>query len=86
MATIDELKVIDGYFAGNRFIMRGLGGNALEGFYKAEGLYSLARIIHDKEPFSLTIDKDRTLFIPVELNKQIKKELFLIAEELERLS
>lgn len=86
MAVIDELKVIDGYFDEDRFIMRGLGGNALEGFYKAEGLYSLARLIHDKEPFSFIIDKDRTLFVPVELNKQIKKELFLIAEELERLS
>lgn len=83
MATIDELTLIDGYFDGDRFIMRGIGGNAVEGFYKAEGLYSLARIIHDNEPFSFIIDKDRTLFVPVELNKQLKKELFLIAEELE---
>lgn len=85
MATIDELKVIDGYFDGDRFIMRRIGGNAVEGYYKAEGLTSMARIIHDNEPFSFTIDKNRTLFVPVELNKQIKKELFLIAEELEKL-
>lgn len=83
MAAIDQLEVIDGYFDGDRFIMRGLGGNAVQGIYRAEGLSSLARIIHDNEPFSFTIDKDRTLFVPVELNKQIKKELNLIADELE---
>lgn len=83
MAVIDQLEVIDGYFDGDRFIMRGLGGNAVQGIYRAEGLSSLARIIHDNEPFSFIIDKDRTLFVPVELNKQIKKELDLIADELE---
>jgi len=84
MDVIDQLEVIDGYFDGDRFIMRGLGGNAVEGVYRAEGLSSLVRLIHDNESFSLTIDKDRTLFVPVELNKKIKKELNLIADELER--
>jgi len=34
-------------------------------------------------PFSFTIDKDHTLFVPVELHRQIKKELNLIEDELE---
>lgn len=83
MSVIDELKVIDGYFDGDRFIMRGIGGYAVEGFYKAEGLTSLARLIHDNEPFSFIIDKNRTIFVPVEINRQLKNELFMIAEELE---
>lgn len=64
------------------FIM-GIGGNAVQGIYRAEGLSSLARLIHDDEPFSFIIDKERTIHVPVELNKQIKKELNLIADELE---
>lgn len=85
MATLDELKLVEGYFDGDRFIMRGIGGNLLQGVYKAEGLTSIARLIHDNEPFSFTVGKESTLFVPVELNKQIKKELLLIARELERL-
>lgn len=85
MAVIDELKLVEGYFDDDRFIMRGIGGNVLQGVYKADGLTSMARLIHDNEPFSFTISKESTLFVPVELNKQIKKELLLIAGELERL-
>jgi hypothetical protein len=80
---IDELKIIDGYFEADRFIMRGIAGHAIYGAYKAEGLRSLARLIHDDEPFSFSIDKDRTIFVPFELNKQIIKELNMIADELE---
>lgn len=83
MAVIDELEVIDGIFEDDRFIMRGIAGHAVYGFYKAEGLASMARLIHDDTPFSLTIDKERTISIPIELNKRIIKELFMIAEELE---
>jgi hypothetical protein len=82
MHILDELKVIDGYFEGDRFIMRGISGHAIYGVYKAAGLSSLARLIHDNEPFSFTIDKDKVIHVPVELNKQLKKEMFLIAEEL----
>ncbi|MFE8695971.1 hypothetical protein ACFYKT_06365 [Cytobacillus sp. FJAT-53684] len=42
----------------------------------------MARLIDD-EPFSFTIDKKHTIFVPVELNKQIRKEFFLVAKELE---
>jgi hypothetical protein len=84
MAAIDELKLIDGYFDGDRFIMRGIGGNVLEGVYKAEGLTAMASLIHDTEEFNFA-NKDSVLFVPVESNKQIKKELLLIARELERL-
>jgi len=45
--------------------------------------YSLSRLIHDNELFSFILDKERTIHVPVELNKQIKKELNLIADELE---
>jgi len=83
MAVIDELKVIDGYIQDDKFIMRGIGKHTVYGKYKAEGLRSLARIIHDSEPFNFTIDKDNKIFVPVELNKQIKKELNMIANELE---
>ncbi|MGM7637605.1 hypothetical protein [Bacillus sp. Hm123] len=81
---IDELKVIDGFFDGERFVMRGIAGFAVYGTYKADGLRSMARLIHDDGPFSLTIDKDRVIHIPVQQNKQIKKELNMIADELER--
>lgn len=83
MSTIDNLKLIDGYFDGNRFIMRGISGHAIVGTYKAEGLRSLARLIHDDEPFSFTIDKEKFVRVPVDLNVQLKKELNMIADELE---
>lgn len=86
---IDKLKIIDGYIDyvedEARFIMRGINGYAVTGVYKADGLRDLARVIHDNEPFSFIIDKKRTIFVPVESNVQIKKELFLIADELEGL-
>ena len=81
---MDELMLVEGYFEGDRFIMKGIGGNALQGVYKADGLTAMASLIHDNEPFSFTIGSDRVLFVPVESNKQIKKELLLIARELER--
>ena len=64
--------------------MRGIAGHAMIGTYRAEGLYSLARLIHDDEAFSFTIDKERTIFVPVELNVKLKKELNMIADELEK--
>lgn len=35
--------------------MRGIAGQAMIGAYKADGLCSLARLIHDDEKFSFTI-------------------------------
>lgn len=82
MAVIDELQVIDGYFDDDRFIMRGIARHAMIGAYKAEGLRSMARLI-DNTPMSFKIDKDKTVFVPVEANARIKKELNKIADELE---
>ncbi|MFJ7978443.1 hypothetical protein ACIQZI_22815 [Peribacillus sp. NPDC096379] len=80
--VIDELEVLDGYFDGDRFILRGINGHAIYGAYKADNMLSLARLIHDNEPFSFTIDKEKMIRIPRELNKRIKYELTMIADEL----
>ncbi|MCB5236871.1 hypothetical protein [Niallia circulans] len=79
---IDELVVLDCYFDGDKFILRGINGQAIYGGYKAENMLSLARLIHDNEPFSFTIDKEKMIRIPVELNRRIKHELNMIANEL----
>ncbi|MFS0662371.1 hypothetical protein AB1L07_26405 [Niallia alba] len=84
MAIIDDLKVIDGYFEENRFIMRGIAGYSLQGTYKAEGLLSLSRLIHDDEPFKFIIDNDKFVSVPVELNKELRKELRIIADEIQK--
>lgn len=85
MAVIDELKIIDGYFEGSRFLMRGINGYAVHDYYKADGIASFARLIDDNDPLTIVIDKECKIVVPVEMNKQIKKELFMIAEELEKL-
>lgn len=82
MAVIDKLQVIDGYFENDRFIMRGIAGNAIYGAYKTDGLRSMARLIGDT-PITLTIDKDRYIRVPIEANARIKYELNLIADESE---
>ena len=84
MAKIDGLKVVNGVMVGDRFIMDGLGGNVIEGVYDAEGLRSLGRWIKGSDPVTLTIGEERMLYIPVELNGRIAKELSMIAYELEQ--
>lgn len=79
---MDELKVINGYIQGERFIMQGIMGHAVVAKYHAEGLKSLTRLIHDNEPFSLKIDKDKAIGVLVELNLQLIKGLLLIVNEL----
>lgn len=86
MALIDELEVIDGYFQDNRFIMRGIGGHAVYGKYKSEGLRSMARLINNKVPLTIVIDKEREIFIPVKFNERLKQELYWIAEELDEMN
>jgi hypothetical protein len=83
MSVIDQLEIVDGYFDGERFIMRGIAGYAVFGTYKAEGLRSMARLIQEGEPLQFTIDKERTIFVPVEQNGRLKQELLMIADELE---
>jgi hypothetical protein len=80
--VIDELEVLDGYFDSDRFILRGIVGYAMYGVYKADNMRSLARLIHDNEPFSFTINKEKMIRIPTELNKRIKYELTMVADEL----
>lgn len=82
MTAIDDLKIIDGFFDGDRFIMRGISGHVVNGVYRAYGLRSMARLVLEGEPLSLVIDKECTIHVPVELNGQLKQELFMIADEL----
>jgi hypothetical protein len=63
--------------------MRSLAVFPFEGRFKATGLRSLARLISDDVPCSFIMDSDTFLHVPVELNRQLKKELFMIAERLE---
>jgi hypothetical protein len=83
MSIIDQLEVIDGYFDDDSFYMRGIAGFAIEGRYKANGLRSMARLIDENEPFAFIIDRERKVYVPIEFNKRIKQELFMIADELE---
>lgn len=84
MSVIDHLEIIDGYFDGDRFIMRSIAGYSVDGAYKAKGLRSMARLIDGNDPINLIIDEERTIFVPVEKNVQLKKELLMIADKLEQ--
>lgn len=77
------MKLIDGYIEGDRFIMKAIGGQEVNGIYRADGLRSFARLMDDNTPTTLTIDKDNQIYIPKELNREISKQLFKIADELE---
>jgi hypothetical protein len=79
-----ELELIDGYFEDDAFYIRSIAGFAMEGRYKSHGLRSLARLIDDNEPFSFTIGKDTFVHVPVEINAKLKRELMMIADELDR--
>lgn len=83
MSVIDNLEIIDGFFDGELFMMRGIARYAVAGRFKSDGLRSMARLIQDGEPIQFTIDKDRTIFVPVEKNRKLKQELLLIADELD---
>ncbi|WP_231578625.1 hypothetical protein [Geobacillus kaustophilus] len=80
---MDSLQIIDGYFSNKEFYMRSVAGFPLEGRFKTAGLRSLARLIDENEPFSFTLGPNTVLHVPVELNRQLKKELFMIAEKLD---
>jgi hypothetical protein len=77
-----HLEIIDGYFDGDRFVIKSIAGFAVNDVYKANGLRSLARLIHDNEPLNL-FDRERTIFVPVEQNAQLKRELLAIANKLD---
>jgi hypothetical protein len=72
--VIDYLRLIDGFIENDRFILRGILGNAAFGSYRADGLLSISRLIQEGEPIKLVFDKDLCISIPVELNLLLKKE------------
>jgi hypothetical protein len=80
---MNQLQVIDGYFDDNTFYIRSIAGFPLDGCFNATGLRSLSRLIDENEPFSFILNSDTLLHVPVELNRQLKQELLMIADELE---
>jgi hypothetical protein len=83
LSMMKRLQVIDGYFGDNAFYMRSIAGFPLEGRFKAAGLRSLVRLIDENEPFSFIMGPNTMIHVPVKLNRQLKKELFMIAEKLD---
>lgn len=80
---IDQLKVLDGYQDGERWHMRGINGHAVNEWYRADGLRSMARIIGN-QAFTMTVDNGyKEIFIPQVEATQMTAELFRIADALE---
>ena len=80
---IDQLHIIDGYQDGERFHVRGIAGHAVDEWYRADGLRSMARIIAG-EAFTMTIDGGyKEIHFTAEEAAQITKEMFMIADHLE---
>lgn len=82
MSVIDKLEIISGYFDKEWFIMTRIAGYTVNGVYRADGLLSMARLIDDT-PMNFTIDEGRSIFVPVEMNRQLQRELFMIVDEME---
>lgn len=82
-AVIDELRIIDGVFLDEVFIVRGIHGYPVFQSYNAISLRNFAKLIHEDEGFSLVIDNERKIHIPVEENSRIQYELNLIASVIE---
>lgn len=83
---IDELKILDGYIDENRFIMRGIGENAVYGAFKADGLLAMSRLLGEQgEEFRFVIDKEKSILINAEDSITLYRELRLIADALETL-
>jgi hypothetical protein len=57
----DKIFIIAGNFVDDAFYMRSIAGYSIGGRYKADGLRSIARLIHKNEPFSFIIDKKKRL-------------------------
>lgn len=84
MALVDDLKIIDGVFVEDRFLMRGINGTTVNDYYKADGLRSFGRLIQGKDPVTIRLDDENSLYVPVEINEALAQELFTIADELEK--
>lgn len=80
-----DLKVLDGFIEGDKFILRGILGHAVYFVHNAENLRSMGRLIDSKgEAFVIRIDKDKTVLINKEQSLQLQKEYFLVADRLEK--
>jgi hypothetical protein len=79
---IDNLKLIIGFIENDRFIMRGILGNAVLGSYRADGLISIARLIQEGEPLKLVFDKELCISIPIDLNLMLREEIITICNYL----
>lgn len=80
----DSLQVLDGYFQDDVFICRGILGHAFYHCYTSSELRLFANFIREDKPFTFTIDSERTVLFPVALNGQLKRELLLLADELDK--
>lgn len=77
-----ELKVLKGYIKDEKFVLQKVGDYEFYGVYNKEELRVLANKIQFDIPFHLKSDNTK-LFIPIEYNRQIKRELQMIAVEIE---
>lgn len=85
MTGISELKIVEGYFESKeRFVIEKIAGYEAVGAYRAEGLRDMARLIQVDEPLRFYLGEGKTIIVPIEKNEQLRNELFLIADELEK--
>jgi hypothetical protein len=79
-----KLNILNGYIRDDKFFLRGIGDHPMRRIYTSEELVGLAMQIKDDEPFGLG-DERKTIFVPVEVNPQIRHEMRLIASKIERV-
>lgn len=85
MSIIDDLKIVEGYFESNeRFVIEKIAGYEARGVYRSRGLRDMARLIQVGEQLSFYIGDGKKIIVPLEENEQLRNELFLIADELEK--
>lgn len=85
MSIIDDLKIVEGYFESNeRFVIEKIAGYEAKGVYRAKGLRDMAGLIQIDEQLSFYIGHGKKIIVPIEENEQLRNELFLIADELEK--
>lgn len=80
---IDELRVIDGVFLYETFVIREITDYLVYQIYSASELRSMAKSIQENEPFYFNFGKNQRFQLPVEENNRIQYEFNLIANELE---
>lgn len=84
MSAIDELRLLDGYIEGDKFIMRGILGHAVYSAHNAENLRMMAFSINEQgSNFTIDIDDQKAIHINKEQSKQLRKEYLLLVDDLE---